>query len=42
MPYQDLIQEVLDELLLEWSRSQQTMQIGTKELGDEVASILSV
>ena len=35
--YQDLVEEVLDELLLEGSGGQETVQIGAKELGDEVA-----
>ena len=40
--HQDLVQEVLDKLLLERSRSQETVQIGAKELGDEVAVKSSV
>lgn len=34
---EDLVQEVLDELLLEWSGSQETVEIGTKKLCHEVA-----
>lgn len=34
--YQDLVEKVLDELLLERSRCQETVQIGTQELGDKV------
>jgi len=35
--YQDLVEEVLDELLLKRSRGEQAVQISTKEFGDEVA-----
>jgi hypothetical protein len=35
--YQNLVQEVLDELLLEGSRGKQTVKISAQELGDEVA-----
>lgn len=34
---QDLVQEVLNELLLERSRSEQAVKVGAEELGDEVA-----
>ena len=37
--YQDLVQEVLDELLLQWPRSEQTVKIGTKQLRHEVAIV---
>lgn len=33
---EDLIQEVLDELLLEWSACQQSVQVGTEKLRDKV------
>ena len=33
---EDLVQEVLDELLLQWSGRQETVQVGTEELRDEV------
>jgi hypothetical protein len=36
---EDLIQEVLDELLFKGSRSQETVQIGTQELGNEIAAM---
>jgi hypothetical protein len=36
--YQDLIEEVLDELLLERSGSEETVEIGSKQLGDKVAT----
>lgn len=35
--YQNLVQEVLDKLLLEGSRGEQTVEISAQELGDEVA-----
>jgi hypothetical protein len=35
--YQDLVQEVLNKLLLEGSRGEQTVEIGAQELGDKVA-----
>ena len=34
--YHDLVQEVLDELLLKWPRSEKTVKIGSEKLGDEV------
>ena len=36
-PSEDLVEEVLDELLFEWSRCEQTVQIGSKQLSDEIA-----
>lgn len=33
---EDLVQEVLDELLLERARGQETVQVGSEQLGDEV------
>ena len=36
--YQNLVQEVLDELLLEWSRRKQSVKVGSKKLRDKVAS----
>lgn len=33
---EDLVQEVLDELLLQWPRRQEAVQVGTKQLRDEV------
>ena len=36
---EDLVKEVLDELLLQRARSQETVKVGTKELGDKVASV---
>lgn len=43
MIYQNLIQEILNELLLKGSRGQQTVQICAKKLSDEVArTIISV
>ena len=35
--YQNLVQEILDELFLEGSRGEQTVEIGAQEFGDEVA-----
>ena len=35
--YQDLVEEVLDELFLERSGSKETMKVGTEKLSDEVA-----
>ena len=35
----DLVQEVLDELLLQRSRGEQAVEIGTKQLGDEIAIV---
>jgi hypothetical protein len=34
---EDLVEEVLDELLFEWTRSEESVKIGTEELSDEVA-----
>lgn len=34
--HQNLIKEVLDELLLQWPGGKETVEIGPKELGDEV------
>jgi len=34
--HQNLVQKVLNELLLQWPRSQKTMQVGTQKLGNEV------
>jgi hypothetical protein len=34
---EDLIEEILNELLLKRTRGEQTVKIGTKKLGDEVA-----
>lgn len=34
--YQDLIEKVLDELLFQRSRGQETMKIGAQELGHEI------
>jgi hypothetical protein len=34
--HQDLVQEVLDELLLQRPRSQETVQVGSQKLRDEV------
>ena len=39
---QDLVEKVLNELLFEWSRSQETMKIGTEELGDEIPGTIVV
>ena len=36
-PSEDLIQEVLDELLFERSGREESVKIGTEELGDKVA-----
>ena len=36
--YEDLVEEVLDELLLEGARSEQSVQVGTEELGDKIAA----
>ena len=36
--YEDLIEEVLNELLFERTRSQQAMQVSSEELCDEVAA----
>ena len=40
--YQDLVQKVLDELLLQRSRSQQSVEVSAQELGDEVTGDESV
>jgi hypothetical protein len=34
--HQDLVQKVLDELLLQRPRSQETVQVGSQKLRDEV------
>ena len=34
--YQDLVEEVLDELLLEGSRGKETVQIGAQQFGDKI------
>ena len=36
--YQNLVEEVLDKLLLQWSRRQQAMEIGSQEFGNEVTT----
>jgi hypothetical protein len=36
--YEDLVEEVLDELLLQRARSQEAVEVGSEELGDEVAA----
>lgn len=36
-PYQDLIEEILDELLLQGPRGEETVKISTKKLSDKVA-----
>ena len=40
--HENLVQEVLDELLLERSRGEQTVKVGAEEFGDEVAWVVSV
>jgi hypothetical protein len=35
--YHDLVEKVLDELLLKGPGSKQAMQVGSEQLGDEVA-----
>jgi len=35
----DLVQEILDELLLERARREESVQVGSKELRDEVADV---
>lgn len=35
--YHDLVQEVLNELRLEWSRREEAVEIRTEKLGDKVA-----
>jgi hypothetical protein len=32
--YQNLVEEILDELLLKRARSEETVQVGTQELGN--------
>ena len=39
--HQNLVKEVLDELLLQRPGCKQTVEIGTQELGDEVAGSIS-
>jgi hypothetical protein len=39
--YHDLVEEVLDKLLLQWSRGEESVQVGAEELGHEVAGPLS-
>lgn len=34
---EDLVEEILDELLLQWTRGEESVQIGSEELSDEVA-----
>ena len=34
--YENLVEEILNELLLEWPRRQQSVKVGTQQLGDEV------
>lgn len=36
----DLVEEVLYKLFFEWARCEETVQVGAKELGDEVAGCL--
>jgi hypothetical protein len=36
--YQNLVEEILDELLFERARGEQAVQIGPKEFGDEIAT----
>lgn len=33
---ENLVEEVLDELLLQWSRREETVEVGAQELGDKV------
>lgn len=40
--HQNLVEEVLNELLLQRSGGEQAVQIGSEELGDEVAGRISV
>jgi hypothetical protein len=35
--YKDLVEEVLDKLLLQWSRSQQSVKVSSEQFRDEVA-----
>ena len=37
--YKDLVQEILDELLLKRSRSQQSMKISPEKLGHKVSGL---
>lgn len=39
---EDLVEEVLDKLLLEWTRGEESVKIGTEELSDEVAEDVSM
>lgn len=41
LAYQDLIEEVLDELLFQRSRGQKAVKVSTQELSDEVATTVS-
>ena len=34
MSYQDLVEEILDELLFKRARGEEAVQVGTQELGD--------
>lgn len=36
--YHDLVQEVLDELRLEWPRREEAVEVSAEEFGDEVAA----
>ena len=40
--HQNLVEKVLDKLLLERPRGQQTVEIGSQQLGDEVTELVSV
>jgi hypothetical protein len=40
--YQNLVEEVLNELLLQRSRCEQAVEIGSEQLGDEIAGSFSV
>lgn len=40
--YEDLVEEVLDELLLQRARGQEAVEIGSEELSDEVAAVILV
>jgi hypothetical protein len=40
--YEDLVEEVLDELLLQWARGQEAVEISSEELSDEVAVVILV
>lgn len=35
-PSKDLVQKVLDELFLEWTRGQESVQVGSEKFGDKV------